>query len=797
MLRNYLKIAYRNLRRQKGYAFINVFGLAVGLACCLLIGLFVYDEFSFDRFHEKADRLYFVGQADEFGGEARQIMATQFPLARAMESDIAGVERAATMTFTGASDVRRPATGQEAEYRTMYADSTFFSMFTFPLLRGDPETALDQPNSVVISEGVARALFGDEEPVGQVVELGWYDPSEKAFTVTGVMATPPKNSYFDFEAVASLSSLREKDFSRGWGGSMYLTFAELAPGTRRTSVEEGLAALVRTHHGEESERAYPLTPITQLYLSELTEDEGFRGSTGYLAIFSSVALFVLLVALINYMNLATARAATRLREVGMRKTLGATRPQVARQFLAEAVLVASAALLLGLILAEGALPLFNRVFEKELSLLGALRPEGVLVGVGLALGVGLLAGSYPALYLSRFAPVRLLKGETGERGGAVWLRKGLVVVQFAVTVVLLVATAVVYRQLQYVQARDLGFAGEQVMAVPFESDEMAYQHATVKGEVLGRPGVLSASATSAVPGRYNVRYSVAFDPDELDQGAAFYIVSADPDYLQTLGLTLKAGRDFDPGRTSDETGAFILNEQAAAMLGRADVIGAQLYDFRPEQNEIIGVVEDYHFASLREPIGPVLIQGKEVGERPWPDYHQLLVRFEPEAVGEVLAHVRDVWARFGAEAPPDVRFLDDAFAEMYATDRRLGQVFGAFALVAVVIACLGLYGLAAFAAERRTKEIGVRKVLGASAASIVALLSKDFVKLTAVAFVVAAPVAFLTMRRWLEAFAYRVEIGPGVFLFAGALALAVALGTVGYQAIRAALANPVKSLRHE
>ena len=378
-----------------------------------------------------------------------------------------------------------------------------------------------------------------------------------------------------------------------------------------------------------------------------------------------------------------------------------------------------------------------------------------------------------------------------------WLRKGLVVVQFAVTVGLLVATAVVYQQLQYVQARDLGFAGEQVMAVPFGGDEMAYQHAAVKSEVLGRPGVLSASATSGVPGRYGHRLAFAPDLAHPDRGVEFHVVNADPDYLQTLGLTLKAGRDFDPERTSDETGAFILNEQAAAMLGRADVVGTPLHNIEPEQNDIIGVVEDYHFASLREPIGSVLIRGKEAGERPSPDYHQLLVRFEPGAVGDVLAHVRDVWARFGAETPPDVRFLDDAFAEMYATDRRLGQVFAAFALVAVVIACLGLYGLAAFAAERRTKEIGIRKVLGASVASIVGLLSKEFVRLTAVAFVVAAPVAYFAMRRWLEEFAYRIEIGPGVFLLAAGLALLVVLLTVSYHAIRAATADPVKSLRYE
>ena len=452
MWKNYLTIAYRNLLRQKGHTAINVFGLALALACGLLIALFAYDEFAYDRFHEKADRLYFVSQEHEFSAETNQVMDTQLPLARAMERDIAGVETAATTTW--AVDywpVRRPATGQEVNYPAMYADSTFLTMFTFPLLGGDPETALEEPNSVVITEEMARALFGEEDPMGGVLELEYFSQPPQAFTVTGVLAPPPKNSFFDFEAVASLSSLPGV-MSQGWNASNYLTFAELAEGASLAAVEEGLEGLVRTHLGEEREVRYPLIPITQLYLSELTDNEGFRGSARYLVLFSSVALFVLLVALINYMNLATARAATRLREVGIRKTLGASRAQVARQFLAEAVLVASAALLVGLGIAALALPLFNGVFGKELSLAVVRRPEGLLLGLGLALGIGLLAGSYPALYLSGFDPVRILKREGGGRGGAAGLRRGLVVVQFAVTVELLMATAVVYRQLQYVHA---------------------------------------------------------------------------------------------------------------------------------------------------------------------------------------------------------------------------------------------------------------------------------------------------------------------------------------------------------
>ena len=796
MLKNYLFTTLRALRRHQGYTAINVLGLAVGLACCLLIGLFVRDEFAYDRFHADADRLVFVGVERSFGGTVNPSMATPLPLARALEQEIPGIEAAVTTTWSGSqARVVRAGTDLVGQRGVLYADSTFFDLFSFPLLRGDAATALDAPNQVVITEAMAEAFFGDADPIGQTLGIERSD-SVRVYTVTGILAPPSDHSYFDFEAVASLNTLGPGRGEQEWSMSSYTTFARLAPGVSAEVAEAALPDLVRTHGGEDADTRYFFVPMTDLYLSDLTADAGFRGSTRYLFIFGSIALFVLLVAIINYMNLATARAGQRLREVGVRKTVGATRGHIARQFLVEAVLVTAAAFVLGVVMAALALPLFNGIFEKDLSLLAALTPGGVLVALGAVLLIGVLAGSYPALYLSGFRPIRLLRGETGGRGGAARLRKGLVVTQFAVTVVLLVATVVVYRQLQYLRAQDLGFADDQVLAVDFDGDVMEDQPEAVKQAILAHPGVLSASAASDRPGSYGVQYGFHPDPNDPDREMAAYLVRADEDYAATLGLEIVAGRGFDPERPTDRTAAFLINEAAATELGWDQPLGHAVPELAPEDNQVIGIVRDYHFASLREPIEPAMIRVFEP-DFPWTQYQQLLIRVRPEATADVLAHVRAVWDRFGAEATPEPIFLDEAFAEMYATDQRLGLVFGVFAVVAVLIACLGLLGLAAFAAEQRRKEIGIRKVLGASVTNLVALLSKDFLVLVGVAFVIAAPLAYLVMDRWLEDFAYRIHLGVGTLVLAGLGALVIALLTVAGQAFRAAAADPVQSLRYE
>ena len=614
------------------------------------------------------------------------------------------------------------------------------------------------------------------------------------------MAQSRKNSFLDFGAVLSLSTLDYAE-SHGdqWKMSMFLTFAVLEDGVSEAQFDAQFDAqalqVAKAHLGEDTKRIFFAQPMTGLYLSDLVTVEGFRGERRYLYLFGAVALFILLLACVNYVNLSTGRSAQRAKEVGVRRTVGAGRAQVARQFLGESVLMSLLAFVVAVGMARAALPVFNHFFDKELALFGGSGAFFLLL-LGAAVGVGLLAGAYPALYLSAFQPTEVLRGSTPRIGRGARLRKGLVVVQFAVAVALLAATAVVFQQLRYTQQKDLGFQKEQVITLdglPERADE------ALRREVLAHPAVRSASIANAAPGRFGLTLSLK--PETISSQAraqeaaiSFKPAVVDTSFIETLGLRVAAGRTFSGERPSDQR-AFLLNEAFADRMGWTpeEVLGKTL-DLNGTSGEVIGVVENFHIASLREEIDPVVMSLSEFeGVSSFPI---LAVRFQPGQAKAVLDHLEATWAKFSDE-PLDYTFLDDAFAEMYHTERRLGQVFTAFAVIAVLIACLGLFGLAAFAAEARTKEIGVRKVLGASAAGIVVLLSKDFLKLVGIAFVLAAPLAYLAMQRWLEDFAYRINLGPGVFLLAGAAALSIALATVSYQAFNAARANPTDALRSE
>ncbi|MEM9665737.1 MAG: ABC transporter permease [Bacteroidota bacterium] len=798
MWRSYFKTALRTLLKHRWFTALNIAGLAVGLACCLLIGLFVHDELMHDRFHEDADRMYFVAQESLRGGEWQRSASTFEAIARAMEQEIPTVEQGTTVFSTPRRLQRAGAgTDEDKQYAITFADSVFFELFDYPLASGHPEHVLDAPNQMVLSQPVAEALFGNEDPIGQSVSVISYSDTLDC-TVTGLLATPPGPSHLTFDAVASLSTLWP-GLSRGWGGAQYRTYVQLAPDADPAHVAADFEHVLSANTSPEraAELRHVLVPLTDLYLSDLTLDEGFRGAWLYVTLFGSIALVVLLLALINYMNLATARASTRAQEVGVRKTMGATRFQVAIQFLTEALIVTGVAVVLGLMIAQLALPVFSTVFAKELSFGTLLRAETLLVVFVFSLSVALLAGSYPALYLSGFRASRVLKQEAGGRGSSAWLRRGLVVFQFGVTLVLLVATFVVQGQLQFVQERELGFADDQVLAVHFEGPAMAARHEAIKEAVLQHTGVQRASAAGFEPGRYWSRLGVRPDPNDPDFRVSFRAVTADADYLSTLGLQLKAGRDFDSDRPRDASHAVIVNEATLELLGDRTGLGQTIHGLPPEGNQIVGVLENYHFESLRRSIDPVIIQATNPLPVPGQDYRLVLVRFDPAQVQAVSDHLRTVWADFGAARPPEIAFLDDTFAAMYETERRLAQVFNTFAFVAVLIALLGLLGLTAFAVERRTKEIGIRKVLGATVGHLVQLLSRDFLVLVAVGMLVGAPVAYVAMQRWLEGFAYRIELGPWVFAGAAAAALGVALLAVGVQTVRAALRDPVDALRYE
>lgn len=801
MLANYLRTAFRALARHRAYAAVNVFGLAFGLACCLLIGLFVLEEFSYDRFHHRADDTYAVAATMKFADQEFTSTSTPAPLAPAISASSAIIEDAIRTTHGSKALLENPNTKQRAEVPVLYADSQFFGFFpAFELLRGDPATALSAPNTIVLTPETARLLFGDADPLGQTVETDRYvnRGASPSYTVTGIVAEAPDVSSIKFGAVASYATvLGWETGSARWGMSSYLTYLRAAAGADVAEVDTALMQAYRANAPDANDsRKFFATPLTDLYLSDLSRNSGFSGSSEYVRLFSFIALVVLFVALINYMNLATARASLRAKEVGVRKSLGASRGQLAAQFLTEALVLTGLAFALSLVLTELALPIFNAVFEKDLSLAALLDLRVVVAIVVLLLVVGVIAGSYPALYLSRFRPVEILRGQSRSgTGGAAWLRRGLVVVQFAATMALLVACFVVVDQLRFAQQRDLGFQPAQVLSVKYQTTPMGKQEAAIKAEALKHPGVLSASSATDVPSMFTMQNSFAPDPDDEDASISTYALRADADYAETVGLKVVAGRDFDASRPSDATDGLLVNQAFVERVGWDDPVGRAI-NFNGSDAHIIGVLEDFHFGSLRNEIAPVLIEAGST-DMPFARYNRLVVRFDPAQTAEVTAHLTGLWEQFGAKKPADIRFLDEAFASLYETDRKLAQVFGFFAVVAIIIAALGLFGLAAFAAERRTKEIGIRKVLGASTGDVVGLLSKEFAVLLGVAFALAAPVAYLVMRRWLDGFAYGVDLSPLIFAGAGAAAAVVALAVVSTQAVRAARRDPVLSLRAE
>jgi putative ABC transport system permease protein len=805
VLLNYLRTALRALARHRAYAAVNVFGLAFGLACCLLIGLFVLDEFSYDRFHQGVGDMHIVGDEARWADQEWTSVSTPGPLAPAIASGHAAFEDATRLTYERTTFLDAPSTQFSAEAAVLFADSNFFGFFSgFELLRGDPATALAAPYQVVLTARTAEAIFGEQDPLGEVVESEMYtgDDEPQPYEVVGIVAEAPRTSSIQFDALASFSTLAGPNSQARWGMSMYQTFFRTAPGVTSAEIDTALMQVYRAEApSADTESNLFGIPFAEYYLHDISQQGGFSGSARYVRLFSFIALLVLLVALINYMNLATARASLRAREVGVRKTLGASRGQLAAQFLVEALVLTGLAFALGLVLTELSLPVFNAVFEKELSL-GALLDARVALGlVALLAVVGLVAGSYPALYLSRFRPVEILRGQgrSGTGGGATWLRRGLVVVQFAATIALLVACFVVVDQLRFARETDLGFQPEQVLEVEFQTDAMQLAHEAIKAEVLGHLGALTASATSGLPHNVDMRTTMPPYPDapEADYFST-YVISADADYATTLGLSVEEGRDFDWARPTDEAEGLLVNRSFAERMALQNPVNHEIERSSLARGtmRIIGVLGDFQIGSLRSEVAPAVIRAGDPN-LPWPRYSRLAVRFDPAQTAEVAEHVAAVWERFGAKKPAEIQFADDAFAEHYETDRKLAQVFGFFATVAIVIAALGLFGLAAFAAERRTKEIGVRKVLGASTGDVVGLLSKEFLVLRAVAFAIAAPVAYLVMRRWLDGFAYHVGLSPLVFAGAGLAAAVVALAVVSAQAIRAARRDPVLALRAE
>ncbi|MCB9219974.1 MAG: ABC transporter permease [Ignavibacteriales bacterium] len=809
MFKNNLKIAIRNLLKYKFYSFINATGLAIGIATCLLILLFVQDELNYDKYNEKAGRIYRVIADMKLGGNSFNTTNLGAPTAEALVNDFPEVEKAVRIKHLGSWFVQYGDLSFK-ETNVINADSTLFDIFTIPLLSGNPKTALVKPNTLVLNEKMAEKYFGNENPVGKMLILNNRDD----FLVTGVFKNIPSNSHFHADFILSFN-IKHGDGNDYWlGNMMYVTYILLQKNFDYKNFEAKLPSVVEKYMGPEIEhftgksikdflaegnkaRLY-LQPLTDIHLhSDLMSELEPNGDIKYVIIFSAIAVFILLIACINFMNLSTASSSQRAKEVGIKKVLGSDRMDLIKQFLAESIVMSLIATILALIIIQLAIPFFNNLSGKELTISYLTNFQflaGILI---LTMFIGLLAGSYPALFISSFKPVSILKGKirTGSKSG--FLRSSMVVFQFAASIIMITATTIVFNQLHYIQNKKLGFDKEHAIVI-HDSYILGNQVQSFKNEIVNDSRIISGTIANTLPveepGSSNGTIRGRNINDEKMTSMQSWKV--DYDYVPTLGMKIIQGRNFSREYGSDSN-AVIINEAVARHFEWDEPIGKHLsqYTSPDEDNplttyEVIGVVKDFHFESLKNSIAPVLLFLS-------PSSTYSVFRFKGENTAEVINFIKSKWERFAPGSPFEYSFLDKDYDNLYKAEQKVGDIFSVFAFLAIFIGCLGLFGLAAFTAERKTKEIGIRKVLGASILGLIYLLSKEFAKLIFLAFIISVPIAYYFMNNWLQDFAYRIEINWWVFVLSGGIALLIALTTVSYHAIKSATANPVDSLSNE
>ena len=810
MFSNHIKIALRNLLRFKAYSAINITGLAVGMACCILILLYVLDELSYDRFHKNADRIYRIGVDGTLGDNDFKAATSPPPLRNTLINDYPEVLSAARVGNFG-FPVLRYGDKVFSEELFFWVDSTFFDVFTVEFVKGNPKTALSQPESVILTERMAKKYFGNEDPLGKLIN----SDNRRDYKVTGVVKEFPENSHFHFDFLASLSSYAFVD-QQGWLNNNYYTYFLLQEDFSPEQFEAKLPSIVEKHVWPVIERflnvpledlkkrgaryEYILQPLTDIHLySNLDVELEPNGDIAYVYVFLLIAAGILLIACINFTNLATARSANRLKEIGVRKTLGSNKQQLIKQFLTESVLMAFIAVIISLIIIEIALPFFGTLVNKNLTFGLFTNVYTIPLLILFILFVGTFAGAYPALYLSSFNPVRVLKKETGHSGKNPWLRNSLVIVQFAVSITLFIGTIIVYNQLDYISNKKLGFNKDQVIVVK-KTDDIAIQRPGIIesfiNDLKSIPGVIDASNSINIFGENfgNTPYKMYGTNDN----HLMNILFADHNFASVYGIEMAKGRYYSKEYGSD-TSSIVLNETAAKEFGILDdPIGRQIARAHadgevPDVYTVVGVMKDFHFQSLHQKIQPIIIHlfnqqgfGRNVS-----------VKVNPDNIDKKLEEIENVWHKFAGNQAFEYVFFDEEFAKAYEAEKRTGIIVTVFSALAILIACLGLLGLAAFTTEQRTKEVGIRKILGASVPGIVVLLLKDFVKWVLISNIIAWPIAYFALNKWLEDFAYRINIDILAFIAASLTAITIAVITVSYQAIKAATANPVKSLRYE
>lgn len=804
MLSNYLTIAFRNLWRQKAFTAINIVGLSVGLASCLLIVLYVLHELSYDSYHAHADRIYRMTMHARMDEKDINLAYSTGPSGQALLRESSGVEAVTRLRKEGAFLVKH---GQDIikEEKVAFVDSNFFSVFSLPMMKGSPKNALAEPNTLVLTQTTAQKYFGKADPIGQSLTLG----NLGLFRVTGVCEDVPSNTHFHYDMFGSFESVRTGD---KWLASGAYTYVRLREGHSLAQVETISRGFVSKYIAPEIKEffgmdftefqkkgnrfGFQFQPITDIHLhSDLDDELEANSDAKYVYIFSVIAFFILLLACINFTNLSTAGSASRSKEVGIRKVLGSVRTQLVTQFLTESVLLTFFALVLALVLVFLLLPSFNVLSGKQFTINDLVNGRLLMGAVVCSLVIGLLAGSYPAFVLASFKPITVLKGklQIGGRGG--WLRNALVTTQFVVSIGMIVATIVANRQIQFMQNKKVGFDREQVLVL-HDTHVLEAKADAFKAELAKLSSVVKVASAGFLPAGHT---SQSVDGVQIQDGArtathrtkGYYI---DEDYLPTLGIGLAQGRNFSKA-FSTENASVLLNEAAVRTYGFKNPIGQQISTVgdgsagSKRTYTVVGVVKDFHFESMHQHIAPLVIfYGK--------DNNQLALRIQTNDIPTLLQKIEQQW-KATTDNPFAYSFLNERFSKMYQSEQHISQLFAVFAGLAVLIACLGLFGLAAFTTHQRTKEIGVRKVLGASVTGIVTLLLTDYLKLILIATLIASPIAGYTMSQWLRDFAYRIDLPWWAFALAGVLATVVAVLTVSYLAIKAALVNPVKSLKAE
>ncbi|NKB34086.1 MAG: FtsX-like permease family protein [Pseudomonadales bacterium] len=803
MWKNYLNTVLRGIWKYKAFSAINIFGLAIGIACCLMILLFVQYEFSYDRHNVKLDQIYRLNIHGVIAGNEINAVTTPYPMAATLIREYPEIEYAARFrqffidTLVSRGDIRYQ------EQQIFHADPSLFDVFTFDFIAGDPDTALNDPFSIVIEETIAEKYFADEEALGQSLTFN----NNQDYQITGITKKIPENAHVHPEILVSFSSDDEHD-STNWVSNNIQTYFILREGSSPEELEVKLQDVVSSYVAPQIEAVlginieeflnnggvyeYNIQPATDIHLySDLEGEFEANGNANYVYTFLAVALFVLLLACINFMNLSTARSANRAREIGVRKVMGAYRGQLLVQFLGESMLISLVALVIALPLVYLALPAFNALIEKSISLSILFSAQALLLLFVFTLAVGVISGSYPALFLSKFHPQEVLKGKFSGGSSSSWFRAGLVILQFSISIALVSATLIVYDQLNFMRSKELGFQKEQLIVVQ-RAGALGDQRESFVEQLKRQPGVVNAAATTHVPGESVNQNVYILEGRPMSDTHAFWQFSVGWDYIETLGLEIVEGRTFSR-EFGNDTDAYILNETAVRELEIDNPTEHNILEPDPDglrSGPIIGVVKDFHFQSLHQEIRPTLLRIQNFSR-------YVIIRLQPDNIQETISDIEDTWEQMTNSEPFQYSFLDEDFDNLHQGDRKMGEVFSGFSALAILIACLGLYGLASYTTEQRTKEIGVRKTLGASVSNIVLMISREFLVLVLIALAIAVPITWFAMNLWLQIFSYRIDVPISSFAYSGFLALLVAFATVSFQSIRTALTNPALSLRDE